>query len=468
MKRQLHLLHRWLGVAIGLVVLLWFGSGIVMMYVPYPELTEAERIAALAPIDPRAVRLTAAQAWDALHGAGEPAAVRLNLVAGRPAYHFLEGSKWRSAWADDGRPVQVDARLAAWVAPGTAAHSEAVELDQWTFGRLDAHRPLWKLTLEDDGGTVLYVSSRTGELVRDTTRAERGWNWVGSVLHWIYFKPLRAQREPWRQVVMWSSASALLLAVTGMVLGLQRLRLRTRYAAGRRSPYRGWKAWHHWLGLAAGSVTITWLFSGWLSVTPFNWLDSPGITAADRAAFAGGTLDTQALSLPVPSAAQAVEVEWKRVGGQPYLRLLTRSGSQLVDANGQATGRIAPAVLAGAIAALRPNAHLAALDLLQEADAFYYGHHKQVDFPVLRARFDLLDETTFYIDPHTGELAGHADRNGKWNRWLFNGLHRMDFSVFTRARPFWDLLTAGLCLLGAALAASGVVLGWRRLRAKAA
>ncbi len=35
-KRQLHLLHRWLGIGIGVLVLLWFGSGIVMMYVPYP------------------------------------------------------------------------------------------------------------------------------------------------------------------------------------------------------------------------------------------------------------------------------------------------------------------------------------------------------------------------------------------------------------------------------------------------
>jgi hypothetical protein len=39
-----------------------------------------------------------------------------------------------------------------------------------------------------------------------------------------------------------------------------------------------------------GSLTLTWLFSGWLSVTPFGWLDSPGITERDRLAFAGGPL----------------------------------------------------------------------------------------------------------------------------------------------------------------------------------
>ena len=33
-KRQLNLWHRWLGILLGLLVLLWFGSGIVMMYGP--------------------------------------------------------------------------------------------------------------------------------------------------------------------------------------------------------------------------------------------------------------------------------------------------------------------------------------------------------------------------------------------------------------------------------------------------
>ena len=30
-------IHRYLGVALGLLMLLWFVSGIVMMYVPYPQ-----------------------------------------------------------------------------------------------------------------------------------------------------------------------------------------------------------------------------------------------------------------------------------------------------------------------------------------------------------------------------------------------------------------------------------------------
>jgi hypothetical protein len=39
--------------------------------------------------------------------------------------------------------------------------------------------------IDDAEGTVLYVSSTTGQVVRDTTRSERIWNWLGANLHWI-------------------------------------------------------------------------------------------------------------------------------------------------------------------------------------------------------------------------------------------------------------------------------------------
>ncbi len=37
--RILILLHRYLGVALGALMLLWFASGIVMLFVPYPGLS---------------------------------------------------------------------------------------------------------------------------------------------------------------------------------------------------------------------------------------------------------------------------------------------------------------------------------------------------------------------------------------------------------------------------------------------
>ncbi|WPE27045.1 hypothetical protein PshuTeo1_27660 [Pseudomonas hunanensis] len=46
-KRQLYLWHRWLGIVACLFMALWFVSGVVMLYVGYPKLTPAERLAHL-------------------------------------------------------------------------------------------------------------------------------------------------------------------------------------------------------------------------------------------------------------------------------------------------------------------------------------------------------------------------------------------------------------------------------------
>ena len=43
--------HRYLGMAVGFMVLVWFGSGIVMMYVGYPELSTQDRLRSLSPIN---------------------------------------------------------------------------------------------------------------------------------------------------------------------------------------------------------------------------------------------------------------------------------------------------------------------------------------------------------------------------------------------------------------------------------
>lgn len=471
-KRQLHLWHRWLGIVIGLAVLLWFGSGIVMMYVPYPELTEEERMAWLAPVDPGQVQIDVGAAWAATALPGMPDAVRLNTVAGRPAWHFRHELLWHSVWADSATALEVTKQVASSSARSAAPDARAltidtIDLDQWTFGAVRVHRPLYRIAADDDAGSVLYVSGRTGELVRDTTRSERAWNWVGSVIHWVYVTPLRKHNEAWRQAVMWTSGVALLLAVTGMVLGIQRLRVRRRYAGGRMSPYKGWRAWHHWLGLGVGVFAITWLFSGYLSVGPFGFPSGGGITVQDRLAFAGGAIDRTDLALDTAAVLRAhpgtLELEWRRVGGKLYLSALGRHERRLVSAqDGTAVTALLQEALLTAAQALRPGAPLEA-QLLTESDDYYYSHHRAAAFPVLRVRFDLQEAPVFYIDPVQGRLAGYVDRDIRWNRWLFNGLHQLDFAVL-RTRPVWDVIVIVLCLLGFVLTTSGLVLGWRRLK----
>src|SRR5262252_1493022 len=76
--RALTLIHRWRGVTFCLLFAMWFASGIVMHFVPFPELTEAERVSGLAPIDAAGVRYGPAAAIAAARVAG---ATRMRLLA---------------------------------------------------------------------------------------------------------------------------------------------------------------------------------------------------------------------------------------------------------------------------------------------------------------------------------------------------------------------------------------------------
>ncbi len=55
--RLLVVLHRWLGVALSVVLTLWFLSGIVLIYRSYPAVTAADRLSRARPLDPMLVKL---------------------------------------------------------------------------------------------------------------------------------------------------------------------------------------------------------------------------------------------------------------------------------------------------------------------------------------------------------------------------------------------------------------------------
>jgi hypothetical protein len=64
-------------------------------------------------------------------------------------------------------------------------------------------------------------------------------------------------------------------------------------------------------------------------------------------------------------------------------------------------------------------------------------------------------------------VAGSNDSSSRLRRWLFNAAHSLDFPWLIQYRPAWDLVVWLLSIIGTVASASGVVIGWRRLRRKA-
>ena len=85
LKRSLYLAHRWFGIAMCVLFAMWFSTGIIMMYVEYPELTEEERLAKLAPLDFDGVGLSADEAITASGLDGDVVTITLSAIGARAA-----------------------------------------------------------------------------------------------------------------------------------------------------------------------------------------------------------------------------------------------------------------------------------------------------------------------------------------------------------------------------------------------
>ena len=83
---------------------------------------------------------------------------------------------------------------------------------------------------------------------------------------------------------------------------------------------------------------------------------------------------------------------------------------------------------------------------IDSGDNYYFSHHDEAAFPAYRIVLDDAEQTRYYFDATTAELIQKYDRDRRWNRWLFLGLHRGDFTTLLRQRPLWDLFMLPLLI----------------------
>jgi len=470
----LYIGHRWLGICACLLFAIWFVSGLVMSYVGYPQAQPARRYQALQPLDWSQVRLDPDGLLAYLHLARYPRELRLEMLLGEPVYRVIDWNGERSTVsARSGERFRgVEPEQAVTIAQAYAnsrgSLQATIERDQWTVPeRFRALRPMHRILMDDAAATEVYVAARTGAVVLSTTRAQRFWNWLGSVPHWIYFTPLRADGALWRQVVLWISGPAILIAVSGIWIGILQLRIQRRCVHDRMSPYHGWKSWHHWTGLAGGVFLLSWIFSGWLSVNPNDWLSggSPGADALLR--YAGSDRPELAVDFDKLAVEQARTVRFFRVDDMPIAAVVLADGSeQLLDARTGERIAFSDPQLVQAAHRLMPDQQMIGHERIEKYDSYWYAHHDHPPLPVLRVAFDDAQHSWFYIDPATGLVLDLLDDGGRGYRWWFNALHRLDFSWLVGNRVLWHTTIWVLGLAGLTISASGTVIGWRRLRRK--
>lgn len=485
LKRYWYLLHRWFGIAMCLFFAMWFFSGIVMMYVGFPKLSQQERLEALPTIDAASISWGPERLLSHVQQ-NDITSLRLTSVANRPIYLWENRRGEHLAYfADTGEPLAATATLALTSAEQFLQHSNTldqssspgylnlIDVDQWSVSSsLNKHRPLHLISLNDTRGTRLYISSRTGEVVRDVDRQERVWNWLGANLHWLYPVQLRKHPSLWADIVIVVSLIACMAVLTGAVVGIQRLRIRKPYRGKDYTPYRGIAKWHHLLGLWALVFLSTYSLSGLMSMNPWGIFDDKQSLNPQLERYRLGVSH----SFPQPMAfkdaeavrsllskSPAVEINWHQLNGSSYVVMNQSNGiTHTLLGDGK---QLSLAKIKQTIPQLLPGVPLVSLSLIDSYNLYYYSHHKRHrPLPVLKAVFADEYGTWFYIDASTGEVLDRLTSRGRVQRWLYNGLHSLDFTVLIENRPLWDIVVITLGIMGFIFSVTAINLGWRRLR----
>ena len=476
-------LHHWISVLLCLLMTLWAVSGLVMIYVSFPELSAEEKYAGASPLALEACCNTdflvpetrISQASLSMHG--QRLILTWQDATGAPFRHDLHtGTQLTSITAGEARKIaEIFQQNASATSPDTqdaATSTLTINEDQWTvYGRYRLHRPLHKVSFTS--GRHLYVSSTTGEIVQDTTPRERFWNWLGAVPHWLYYTGFRKYQKIWYETVVWTSLVASLTIVLGLYLGLRQYHWRGFKKGNRasRSPYRGVMKLHHITGLIFGSITFTWLLSGFFSMNPFGLME-------------GGDPRTELSQLTdTPYTSQDLTQFLKRLKEMPQKDILGAtlpSGTVssftknflVTDKTGSVTrisltdGAPAPVTqteVEALISKMRPQAATQDINLLTTEDAYYFNHKKSRAFPVWRIKMADKEHTRYYFDADTAQLIRKVDSGSRQYRWFHHGLHRLDFFRGLRSRPLWDGVIVSLMLGVIIVCALGTYLSIRRL-----
>ncbi len=451
----------------------WCLSGIVMMYVPYPRLTDEQRIAALPVIE-----------WQGCCRFGEAIAddasvqvLQVEMLGGRPVLRGVFAGPGRKVIdlrsgevvesTSDGDSKQAAAELARSLgANGAPRVSAPILRDQWTVAISRSDQPFHRFDFDDPAHTVVYVSGTTGKAVQVTRSSQRFWNWLGSVPHWLYPTVLRQNPPVWNQVVIWTSVIGTFLTVIGLYLGIKELR---RRANGQwSSPHRGLMYWHHVPGLIFGVLVLTWVLSGLFSMNPWGLMESDGLFE-DMQSLSGepphwsdarGLIEAVAAQPP----ANIRSLNAATFGGKLAAVATLADGSRVrLDATGTAKA-LGKDDWDAAATRLLPEATRATWSLVNEEDTYNYSTRTQkATLPVIRIDGEGAQPVRYYLDPVSGRMVNKLDAGGRSFRWWHSALHTFDFSALTRSEWFRALLMLPLLLGAAAVCITGTWLGIRRL-----
>ncbi len=217
-RRVLRQFHRWVGLLVGIQVLLWVLGGFIMSVLQL-DAVRGERLrapAAAVALDPQAALLAPGDLLRDARFAGATAAT-LQVWLGRPVYRIAGPAGTQLVDAADGRLLSpLDEAAARAVATADYAGAGAIAAVEWVEEEELEFRghapPLWRVRFDDARDTTLYVSPQGGTVVARRNDLWRAFDFVW-MLHIMDYEEREDFNHP---LLVTTAATALLFVFSGL------------------------------------------------------------------------------------------------------------------------------------------------------------------------------------------------------------------------------------------------------------
>ena len=457
-------IHKITGLSVVIFFSMWFLTGIVLVYHPYPKVSEKLLFSKKETLPSSLPELSSVLSKTD----GEVKSLSLKQFQGQTLFSLDN--------APDVTFDVVEKVAKHWIDAPIKRVDTLRQREQWVlFTKYDKELPIYKFYFDDAQKHELFISGRTAEVLQMTTSRQRLWAWLGAIPHKFYLPCIRRDVDVWQNTVAIVSGICLIAPFTGWLLGIMIWIKRYRKKHVWQNPYKKrWYRWHFSYGLVFGVFLIGWALSGIFAMqrVPQWMVPMEGDYSFKSSRLWGrGLLPIEAYQLDYRKLRETYpdlkEVEWCRYANIPTYRVIAGEEEFLVDASTDEIKslQIPEETIVKGLKKIHGEEVEMKVSLLAEFDNYYLSRRVDLELPVYKIEVADANGSLYYVNPSTGYIR-YLNNNKIVRKWLFNGIHYLDIDWLV-ARP-WLWYTCIWLLCGGCLVVciSGLVLAWRVLTPK--
>lgn len=474
MVKFLFKIHKYIGGFIAIFFLMWFVTGIILVYYPYPRISEQmvnERMETIHCSSLPDVSFIQERVDDKIES------LSLRQFQGQTLFEMKADGK-KSTWVADTSQVQqvkpltfatVQAEAAKWSDAPVMRVDTLHEREQWVlYSKYDRMMPIYKFYFDDEQQTELFVSGKNGEPIQLTTLEQRFWAWVGAIPHKLYFPYIRKDVDRWKAWIVASGSICLVASLSGFILGLYLLINRYRQKNRWEIPYkRGWKRWHYITGLIFGVFLVWWSISGIFSMSRVpQWLvpTKAEFTFNTSRLWGKGVLPLETYQLDYRKLQEVYpdlkKVDWVRFADIPAYRIIEGENERYIDASGTEVValNVPQKTIEEGFRKIHGNDSKMTVTVLEKYDNYYLNLRRTLELPVYKVEFDDDDHNLYYVNPRDGYIR-YLNKNKIVDKWLFSAIHYLNMGWLVNRPWLWTFCLWFLCIGCGIVCFTGVVLG---------